>query len=275
MEAIPDGAPFAAAERTSTGVEASTADVLLARAAGTADPDEAAALRGEAVLVSMPLARAVARRYLNRGESAEDLIQVAYLALVKAARRYEVGRAPCFDAYATPCVEGELRRWFRDRGWDVRPPRALQELRAEVLTAVEHLTQTRGRTPTLDDVAEHLGLTVSRVREVYLAMQGYSAVSLDAPSSVDGAAELTERLGLVDDSTEDVVQRMSLAPLLARLPERDRHIISLRFYRGWTQEQIAQDVGVTQMQVSRVLKRILDDLRQQLVAEQATSLRAS
>lgn len=243
----------------------SRADTLLEEAARTTDPELVAQLRREAVVATMPLARSIASRYLHRGESAEDLLQVAYLALVKAADRYEVGRAPCFDAYASPCIAGELRRWFRDRGWDVRPPRALQELRAAVVGAAEHLTQERGSSPTPDEVAAHLGLPAARIREAYVAMQSYSAVSLDAPTGGDDSGPgLADRLEAHDGDPEAVVDRESLEPLLARLPERDCHILSLRFYRGWTQEQIAQDVGVTQMQVSRVLKRVLATLRDQL-----------
>lgn len=241
-----------------------TVDELLSRVAGAADEQAAAALRHEAVVRSMPLARSVARRYHHRGEASEDLEQVAYLGLVKAVARYEVGRGATFEAYAVPCIVGEVRRWFRDRGWDVRPPRALQELRSAVLLAVEDLTHELGHAPGRGEVAERLGVSQAQLGEALVAMQAYSAVSLDAPTGEHDGPQLADRLADTDSSVAAFLDHESVRPLLAQLTERDRHILSLRFYRDWTQEQIARDLGVTQMQVSRLLTRVLGQLRGQL-----------
>ena len=250
------------ASRFSSGPTA--VDDLLRRAAESGDEREAARLRHEAVVRSMPLARSVARRYQHRGEASEDLEQVAYLGLVKAVSRYEVGKGATFDAYAVPCIVGEVRRWFRDRGWDVRPPRALQELRSAVLLAVEDLTHELGRAPRRHEVAERLQVSPAQLGQALVAMQAYSAVSLDAPTGEQDGPELYERLAQDDSGVAELLDHHSVEPLLARLPARDRHILSLRFYRDWTQEQIAQDLGVTQMQVSRLLTRVLRQLRMEL-----------
>jgi RNA polymerase sigma-B factor len=244
----------------------SEVDELLHAAARCSCPEEQQRLRSEAVTAAMPLARSIALRYRGRGESMDDLVQVAYLGLVKAVSRFDPERGSDFIAFATPSITGEVRRWFRDRGWDVRPPRRLQDLRATMLPAVQELAQELGRTPRSVEVAEKLGVSTDEVLETMQAVTGYTADSLDAPVDREEGPTLAETLGGNDAELDDIEDRLSLGPLLAQLPPRDRHILSLRFYRGWTQSEIAEDIGVTQMQVSRLLTKALGRLREQLLA---------
>ncbi|MFP5346999.1 MAG: SigB/SigF/SigG family RNA polymerase sigma factor [Actinomycetes bacterium] len=241
-------------------------DTLLRRAGACGCPLERSRLREAATTAAMPLARSIAVRYRNRGEPLDDLVQVAYLGLVKAVARFDPDRGTDFMAFATPSITGEVRRWFRDRGWDVRPPRRLQDLRATMLPAVQELTQELGRTPRTDEVAARLAVPEEEVRETMQAVTGYTAESLDAPVDRMDGPSLADTLGGTDHDLDDIEDRLSLEPLLAQLPPRDRHILSLRFYRGWTQSEIAEDIGVTQMQVSRLLSKALGQLREQLLA---------
>jgi RNA polymerase sigma-B factor len=231
------------------------------------------ALHRDVVLVNMPVARAVARRYVGRGEPYDDLVQVACLGLVKAVQGYDPHRGGTFLAYAVPTVTGEIKRHFRDRGWDIRPPRRVQELRPAVARARERLSHDLERSPTVREVAQHLQVEEDDVIEVLTAATCYSVRSLDAPV---GGEESPPLGALVPDERggglEGVVDHVALEPLLAQLPERDRHILCLRFYQGWTQSQIAEDVGVTQMQVSRLLARVLSRLREQLVQDEPAPL---
>lgn len=241
-------------------------DELIERAAVAAEP-ERHRLLDEVVLLNLPVARSIASRYRDRGEPLEDLVQVASLALVKAARGYEPGKGRGFLPYAVPTITGELRRHFRDRGWDVRPPRRVQELRLAVGNAAQELSQEIGRSPTVSELSERLGVDPEEVIETLAASQGYSATSLDAPVDGEEGVSLGDTLGCEDDDLDRVVDCLAVEPLLASLPPRDRHILSLRFYRGWTQSQIAEDIGVTQMQVSRLLSRALARLRKAALEE--------
>jgi RNA polymerase sigma-B factor len=240
-------------------------DDLLRRAAACECPHQSSRLRDAATTAAMPLARSIAVRYRNRGEPLEDLVQVAYLGLVKAVARFDPERGTDFMAFATPSITGEVRRWFRDRGWDIRPPRRLQDMRANMLPAIQDLTQELGRAPLVAEVAERLAVPPEEVRETMLAVTGYTAESLDAPVDRFDGPCLADTLGGRDHDLDDLEDRLSLEPLLAQLPPRDRHILSLRFYRGWTQSEIAEDIGVTQMQVSRLLSKALGQLREQLL----------
>jgi RNA polymerase sigma-B factor len=237
--------------------------------ASAADEVERRRLLDEVVLLNLPVARGLAARYRDRGESMDDLVQVASLALVKAARGYEPGKGRGFLPYAVPTITGELRRHFRDRGWDVRPPRRVQELRLSVASAAHQLAQEIGHSPTVAELAQHLKVGEEEVIETLAAAQGYSATSLDAPCDGDDGAPLGETLSSEDESIDRVVDGLAVEPLLATLPPRDRHILCLRFYRGWTQSQIAEEIGVTQMQVSRLLSRALARLREQVLADPA------
>jgi RNA polymerase sigma-B factor len=234
-------------------------DLLLRAAAAAGTDAERKRLLNEVVIRTMPVAEAIAARYRARGESQEDLVQVAALALVKATRRYEPERGTHFLAYAVPTISGELRRYFRDHGWDVRPPRRLQELRISVREASSQLSQELGREPTLREISVRTGAEGREIQEMLLAADSYSTQSLDAEPGSE--LSLEARLGDDDTALEDVVDRVALRPLLAALPERDRRIITLRFYGGWTQQRIAASIGVTQMQVSRLIERSLSRLR--------------
>jgi RNA polymerase sigma-B factor len=227
-------------------------------AAATATGSTRVRMLNEAVVRFMPVAEALASRYSGRGIPAEDLTQVAALALVKASRGFRPEKGARFAAYAIPTINGELRRHFRDHGWDVRPTRRLQELRIQFRNATLELTHRQGASPSVDEVAAHLGTDSREVREMLVAGEGYSTVSLDAPvESGDHEAILGDVLGSEDAELDDVVDRLAVDPLLAALPERERNVLTLRYYAGWTQQQIASQLGITQMQVSRTLSRTL------------------
>lgn len=248
------------------GTDAATVEEQLARAAH-APAAQRQDLLDAVVVAHLGLARAVARRYRDRGEPVEDLVQVANLALVMAVRRYRPGRGVSFVAFAVPTITGELRRYFRDRGWDIRPPRRIQELRSQVQAAMHELTQELGRTPRTRELAERLDVDERTIRETLAATAAYRSLSLDAPSAHgSGQATLADLVGAPDEVLEQVVELESVRPLLARLGERDRHILALRFYCDFTQQEIADDIGVTQMQVSRLLSQTLSRLRRQVGA---------
>lgn len=237
---------------------------LLQLAADEADGERRQSYLDEVVLLNGAVAEAIATRYRAKGIESDDLIQVAYLGLVKAAQGYRLGEGPGFLAYAVPTISGEIKRHFRDFGWVVRPPRRVQELRSAVVNAHADLSRTKGRPATSDEVAQALGVEHADVDEAVLADGCFSAMSLDAPGHSEGSVSLSDRL--VDDRNEfeHVDTMLTLRPALASLSERDRHILLLRFIRGWTQEQIGREIGVSQMQVSRLLNRILAALRAEL-----------
>ncbi len=240
---------------------------LLARAA-TADPEERQRLLESVVLLHQDVARSVARRYRARGVADEDLDQVAYLALVKAARRFDPSAGFEFLAFAVPTVRGEVRRYFRDHGWMVRPTRRIQELQARVRQAESELAFELGRSPRPSEIAEHLEEGLDEVCEALTTDGCFTPASLDRPAGQDGdAASLGDLIGSEDTAARAAEARVVLAPVVRQLGERDRRIILLRFFHGWTQEEIGRDLGVTQMQVSRLLTRILTTLRGQLEAE--------
>jgi RNA polymerase sigma-B factor len=224
-------------------------------------------LMNEAAERFMPVAEALAGRYRGRGIPDEDLVQVAALALVKATRGYRAERATRFSAYAIPTITGELRRHFRDHGWDIRPTRRLQELRIRFRKATAELTSRQGSSPSLDDVALHLGAELRELREMLVAGEGYSTVSLDAPLDSEHTTVLGDTLGIEDSDLDEVIDRLVVDPLLAALPERERNVLALRFYADWTQQRIATELGITQMQVSRTLSRTLSQLQAAALAD--------
>ncbi len=248
------------AERPSgSATTPATVEQTLADAAGLPQRERQRVL-DDVVVHQLGLARSIAMRYRDRGEPIEDLVQVANMALVMAAQRYRPDHGVSFAAFAVPTITGELRRYFRDRGWDVRPPRRIQELRGHVQSATQDLVHELGRTPTTGEVAERLGVDEREVRETLTATEGYHSLSLDAPAP-DGTATLADVVGGPDGGLEQVADLEAIRPLLARLGQRDRHILALRFFRGCTQQEIADDIGVTQMQVSRLLTQALARLR--------------
>lgn len=237
---------------------------LLRRAAVTADDAERQRLRDEAVARNLAVARSLALRYRNRGLPVEDLVQVACVGLVKAVRGFDPALEHDFLAYAVPTITGELKRYFRDYGWTVRPPRSTQELRAEMSAASARLTQRMGRSPTVEEVAADLGVDAERVVEAISADGCFTPTSLDAPLDAEGASTIGDQLAHHERGYACSEARVVLAPVVRALKERDRMIIEMRFVQGLTQQQIGDLIGVSQMQVSRLLTRILRQLRQDL-----------
>ena len=231
----------------------------------TTDEQRRHDLVDELVVVNLGVAHSIAIRYRNRGISVEDLEQVARLGLVKAAQAFDPARKNDFLAYAVPTIRGEVRKHFRDHGWAVRPPRRIQELQSRIMAAAAELTQQLGRSPRPSEIARHLDADVEEVHEALSADGCFSPSSLDRRVSDDeSAASLGDLLPDEDNDQDASEARLMLAPVVRRLGERDRLILHLRFFKGWTQEEIAQEIGVTQMHVSRLLSRILQELRSEL-----------
>ena len=226
-------------------------------------------IRDALVQAHLPLVEYLARRFAGRGEPLDDLIQVATIGLIKAIDRFEPDRGVEFSTYATPTIAGEIKRHFRDKGWAVRVPRRLQELKIALTRATADLVQVHGRAPTVAELAQHLGLSEEEVLEGLESAHAYSTVSLDAPDSDDaGGPAVADSLGMVDDALEGVEYRESLKPLLEALPPREKRILVLRFFGGLTQSQIASELGISQMHVSRLLARTLAQLREGLLSEE-------
>lgn len=226
------------------------------------DPVRRTELEEAAVLGALPLAESVARRYSGRGLEYDDLLQVARLALVKAVRRYRPEEGAGFAAFAVPTIAGEVKRHFRDCGWAVRPPRRLQEFRARLAAQEERLLHELHREPSLDDLARALQATPSEVAEARLSSAAYSACSLDSPSALQGRPELALS---VTDEYAALEAREALRAALATLAPRDRQLIRLRFVEELTQAELGRVLGVSQMQVSRLLASVLRRLRAQLL----------
>ncbi|MFF7209977.1 RNA polymerase sigma factor SigF [Streptomyces sp. NPDC008238] len=229
---------------------------------------ERAELRNRLVRMHLPLVEHLARRFRNRGEPLDDLTQVATIGLIKSVDRFDVERGVEFSTYATPTVVGEIKRHFRDKGWAVRVPRRLQELRLALTTATGELSQQHGRAPTVHELAEHLKITEEEVLEGLESANAYSTLSLDVPDTDDESPAVADTLGAEDDALEGVEYRESLKPLLEQLPPREKKILLLRFFGNMTQSQIAQEVGISQMHVSRLLARTLAQLRDKLLVEE-------
>ena len=228
------------------------------------DPERIAA-RDEVVRLHLPLAGFLARRFRDRGESLEDLEQVATVGLLKAVDRYDINRGVEFSTFATPTMTGEIKRHFRDKGWAIRVPRRLQELRISISRATAELSQATGHSPTVHELAEYLGVSEDDILEGLESSQAYATLSLDASTSDGDDSEgtsLAETLGGVDPSMAEVEARETLNPLLAGLPARERRIVQMRFYDNLTQSQIAEEIGVSQMHVSRLLAKSLAQMRQ-------------
>ena len=233
-----------------------------------ADP-ERLRLRGELVELHLPLVEYLARRFRNRGEWLDDLTQVATIGLIKSIDRFDLSRGVEFSTYATPTIVGEIKRHFRDKGWAVRGPRRLQELKRALTKAIGDLAQREGRAPTVAELAAHLQMSDEDVLEGLESANAYSTVSLDAPDSGDDdAPAVAESLGMLDDALEGVEYRESLKPLLERLPPREKRILLLRFFGNMTQSQIAAELGISQMHVSRLLARTLTQLREGLTEDE-------
>ncbi|MFE1558676.1 RNA polymerase sigma factor SigF [Streptomyces sp. NPDC058734] len=229
---------------------------------------ERAELRNRLVRMHLPLVEHLARRFRNRGEPLDDLTQVATIGLIKSVDRFDPDRGVEFSTYATPTVVGEIKRHFRDKGWAVRVPRRLQELRLSLTTATAELSQQHGRSPTVHELAERLGISEEEVLEGLESANAYSTLSLDVPDTDDESPAVADTLGSEDEALEGVEYRESLKPLLEGLPPREKRILLLRFFGNMTQSQIAQEVGISQMHVSRLLARTLAQLREKLLVEE-------
>ncbi|MEA5360971.1 SigB/SigF/SigG family RNA polymerase sigma factor [Amycolatopsis sp., V23-08] len=221
-------------------------------------------LRELLILEHLPLAENIATRFNGRGQPRDDLVQVARMGLVKAVDRFDPAQGADFLSFAVPTVMGEIRRFFRDTGWAMRVPRALKELRGRLNQGTTDLAQLLGRAPTPTELAGHLGIDVETVRDGLHAANCYETSSLDRPAGDAGGATVADSVGEVDARIELVEDHQTIAPLLQGLPSRERAIVMMRFFDEMSQSQIAARVGVSQMQVSRILSKVLSDLRAQL-----------
>lgn len=248
-------------------------DVLLARLHRLA-PDDAgrAAVRAQVIDWYLPISEFVARRFAGRGEPLADLTQVAAIGLIKAVDRYDSGHGVAFASYAIPTMAGEIKRYFRDTGWTVRVPRRMQEFAPRLAGAVEHLTQGLHRSPSMQELAAHLGVSREQVVEAQRCAQAYRPWSFEQPVAGTKDLRLIDLLSSADLGLDAVDRRESLRRALARLPVRERRVIGLRFVGELTQSHIAARVGVSQMQVSRLLTRSLLRLRDAMLADGATAV---
>ena len=232
-----------------------------------APPAERTMLRDDLVRQCLPLASRLARRYRDSGEPLEDLEQVARLGLMKAVDRYDPARGS-FTACVLSTITGELKKHFRDRTWGVHVPRRLQDLSLEARRTTSLLTTEMSRNPTSAEVAERLGLDETAVNQALESAAGYSPASLNAPmSGTDGQGELADLIGAPDRDLESLVDKITLSGLLLRLPDRERRMLALRFCGDRTQAQIAAELGISQMHVSRLLNRALAWLREAMLSD--------
>ncbi|WP_199239546.1 RNA polymerase sigma factor SigF [Streptomyces sp. ICBB 8177] len=226
-------------------------------------------VRDTLIELNLPLVRYAAARFRSRNEPMEDIVQVGTIGLIKAIDRFDCNRGVEFPTFAMPTVVGEIKRFFRDTSWSVRVPRRLQELRLALTKTSDELSQRLDRSPTVSELAAALGVSEEDVVDGLAVGNAYTASSLDSPPPEDESNEgsLADRLGYEDTALEGVEYRESLKPLLAQLPPRERRIIMLRFFANMTQSQIGEEVGISQMHVSRLLTRTLAQLREGLTAE--------
>lgn len=235
--------------------------------ARASDGDERARHEDDVIRLNMSVAADVARRYHRRGIAADDINQVAFLGLVKAVRGFDPALGDDFLSYAVPTLRGEIRRYFRDSGWTIRPPRSVQEVQARVVGAEAELTQRLGRAPRPAEIAVHLDVSLALVVDAMAASGCFTPMSLDASRNDDEASESpAEKIGDLDPAFASAEARLALGPVMATLNERDRRVIELRYFENRTQAQIGAEVGVSQEQVSRLLSGILLRLRRSLAA---------
>ncbi|GAA2135269.1 SigB/SigF/SigG family RNA polymerase sigma factor [Nocardioides koreensis] len=239
---------------------------LLDEASRTDSPQERTALHDEVIRINMQVAGEIARRYHNRGIPGDDLDQVANLGLVKAVHGFDPSHGADFLSFAVPTIRGEIRRYFRDFGWTIRPPRSVQELQTKITAAEGELYQSLGRSPRPSEVAAHLGVDLELVLDSLAANGCFAPVSLDTPLA-EGESGPGDRLGGVDPGFASAEARVALKSVMSGLTPRERRILEMRFFGGCTQAEIGAEVGVTQMQVSRLLSRLLTRLRKRMEEE--------
>lgn len=241
------------------------ADALFAEISALPESDpRRAELRDKVVTILYPLVRSIAAKFRGRGEHMDDLQQVAAIGLVKAVDRFDPERGSSILGYAIPTMMGEVRRYFRDKAWSVKVPRRLSELYVSLNSATRELSQQLGRAPTPRELADRLQIGVEEVLEGLEAGQYYRSTSLDASADSDESTALVMRLGSDDPELALAEERAMLQPALAKVPERERRILAMRFFQGLTQTQIADRIGLSQMQVSRLLAKTLQQLRTDL-----------
>ncbi|MDI6830987.1 MAG: SigB/SigF/SigG family RNA polymerase sigma factor [Actinomycetota bacterium] len=229
----------------------------------TGDPS----IRDELISLNIHLVEYLARKFANRGEPLEDLLQVGYIGLIKAIDRYDLDRGVEFSTYATPTIVGELKRYFRDKGWAIRIPRRLQMRDQELNQAIDALTQELRRSPTLKEIADYLETSLEEVVEILESAHATNYLSLDSiygEGSEDRGFCLLDYLGGDDDEFSFAEDRDTLEKLIACLSEREQRVVYMRFFRGMTQIEIARELNISQMHVSRLLRKILDKLRGEL-----------
>ena len=235
------------------------------------------AAREQLIEQYMSLVRSLARRYSYRGEQFEDLVQIGAIGLIKAIDRFDIDRGVELTTYATPNIIGEIKRHFRDRGWSVRVPRGLQELNIQLSRLIEELTIQFSRSPTIPELAKAAGVTEEEVLEALESGRAYSSLSLSAGSSMGDDEEIDplETIGTEEHEYELSENRAVLEPGFRVLDERERRILHLRFFDGLTQSQIAQQVGISQMHVSRLIRRSLEKIREEIAAEEEIEPKAA
>lgn len=227
-------------------------------------------IEDDLVVLNMPLARDLARRFRGRGIAEDDLEQVAYVGLVKAVHGFDPAQGNPFASYAVPTIRGEIRRHFRDLGWAVRPPRSIQETQQKISGCEAELYQELGRAPRPSEIAAHLGLELEQVIDALGASGCFAPSSLDTPiGGEEGEESVGQRIGDSDPGFDLAEARATLAPLLAKLSRREQLIVEMRFFRGCTQAEIGAEIGVSQMQVSRLLARLVARMRQELTSTTA------
>jgi len=221
-----------------------------------------AAAREELIRRYLPLVRSLARRFAGRGQPVEDLVQVGAIGLIKAIDRFDLGRGVELSTYATPTILGEIKRYFRDKGWAVKVPRAMQDLGARLNRAIDDLGSELNRSPTIAELAEAVSASEEEVVEALESLRAQSSVSLFATGNAENeeSGELLDYLGADEEAYETFERRGWLAPAMARLEPRERLILHLRFYEGLTQTEIAARVGISQMHVSRLIRKSLESL---------------
>ncbi|MCF1598254.1 RNA polymerase sigma factor SigF [Streptomyces muensis] len=238
------------------------------RLVGLSEGPERKALKDELIQAWLPMAERIAVRFKGRGESLEDLYQVAALGLVKAVDHYDPARGHAFEAYAVPTITGEIKRHFRDHMWTLHVPRRVQDLRNRVRSSAKELSQlTPGRAPTVAEIADHAHLSEAEVLTGMEALDCFSTLSLEAEMPGTDGYALGDAIGGPDPAYDVVVDRVTVKPCLQRLPERERTILYLRFFGGMTQSRIAQQLGISQMHVSRLLSGCFAHLREEMLAE--------
>ncbi|MBY0396410.1 MAG: SigB/SigF/SigG family RNA polymerase sigma factor [Thermoleophilia bacterium] len=222
--------------------------------------------RERLVMEHLPLVRGLARRYADRGEPLDDLVQVGTIGLIKAVDRFDPSRGNKLASFATPTILGEIRRHFRDRSWTVRVPRGIQEARAEIAKAVDDLSARLGRSPSVREIAESADLSVDEVLDALAAGSAQRPAPLASPGG-EGEDDPGIAVGVEERGFERAEARAALDPALATLPPRERVILHLRFEEGMTQSQIAARIGISQMHVSRLIRRALEALRERAGGE--------